>query len=541
MRLFSARAVERVQDGTGSKLLEYVLALDQGTTSSRAILYDRTGTIRGIAQREFQQIYPQAGWVEHDPEEIWASQMSVAVEALSRANCRPRDIAALGITNQRETTIVWERKTGKPVYNAIVWQDRRTAAICKELWAQGLEESIRQKTGLVIDAYFSATKIMWILENVEGAREKANAGELAFGTVDCWLTWHLTSGRVHAIDATNASRTMLFNIQEGKWDQELLQALKIPSSLLPEVRSSSGQFAQVSTSLALGGIPITGVAGDQQAALFGQACFHPGMAKCTYGTGAFLLQTLGVETKPSRNCLLTTIAWQRDNRFAYAMEGSVFVAGSVVQWLRDGLGIIRSSEEVEPLALSVPDNDDVFLVPAFTGLGAPHWDPHARGTIIGITRGTKAGHIARAALESIAYQVADLLGAMQEDSGIPLKVLRVDGGAARNDTLLQFQADLLGIPVVRSAGAESTSLGAAFLAGLAAGYWKNLEEIEALWKAGREFQPRRARKEMESLRTRWHQALGRAKAWHEPKSSTSGSPPAVDGRGEVGNTDGRTQ
>jgi glycerol kinase len=373
---------------------------------------------------------------------------------------------------------------------------------------------------------------MWILENVKGAREKAEAGELAFGTVDSWLIWNLTSGKLHTIDATNASRTMLFNIHEGTWDQDLLNALHIPASLLPGVRPSSGTDAHVSTSLALGGIPITGVAGDQQAALFGQACFHPGMAKCTYGTGAFLLQTLGAESKQSNNRLLTTIAWQRDNILEYAMEGSVFVAGSVVQWLRDGLGIIRASEEVEALALGVPDNGGVYVVPAFTGLGAPHWDPHARGTIIGITRGTKAGHIARASLESIAYQVADLLGAMQEDSGIPIKVLRADGGAARNDTLLQFQADLLGIPVVRSARAESTSLGAAFLAGLAVGFWKDMEEIQDRWKIGKEFHPSRAKEEMENLRSRWHQALGRAKAWNEPEGKTRGSLPILDNPAE---------
>ena len=521
--------------------MEYVLALDQGTTSSRAVLYDRDGTICSLAQREFEQIYPRAGWVEHDPEEIWVSQMSVAVEALSRANSRPRDIAALGITNQRETTIVWERKTGKPVHNAIVWQDRRTAPICKELWEQGLEETIRQKTGLLIDAYFSASKIMWILENVKGAREKAEAGELAFGTVDSWLIWNLTSGKLHTIDATNASRTMLFNIHEGTWDQDLLNALHIPASLLPGVRPSSGTDAHVSTSLALGGIPITGVAGDQQAALFGQACFHPGMAKCTYGTGAFLLQTLGAESKQSNNRLLTTIAWQRDNILEYAMEGSVFAAGSVVQWLRDGLGIIRASEEVEALALSVPDNGDVYVVPAFTGLGAPHWDPQARGTIIGITRGTKAGHIARASLESIAYQVADLLDAMQEDSGIPIKALRVDGGAARNDTLLQFQADLLGIPVVRSARAESTSLGAAFLAGLAVGFWKNLEEVQTRWKVGKEFHPGRAKKDVEYLRGRWQQALGRAKAWGEAEGKMAGSLAADDGQEDGSNTEVMTK
>jgi glycerol kinase len=507
--------------------LEYILALDQGTTSSRAVLFDQSGTIRGLGQREFSQIFPRPGWVEHDPEEIWASQMSVAVEALSRANCRPRDVAALGITNQRETTIVWDRKSGKPIYNAIVWQDRRTATICQELREQGLEETVRQKTGLLIDAYFSASKIMWILENVKSAREKAHASELAFGTVDSWLIWNLTSGKLHAIDATNASRTMLFNIHKGGWDRDLLDALHIPASLLPEVRPSCGEFAPVSTSLALGGVPITGVAGDQQAALFGQACFDPGMAKCTYGTGAFLLQTLGEESKQSRNRLLTTVAWQRDGKLEYAMEGSVFTAGSVVQWLRDGLGILRTSEEVEPLALSVPDNGGVYVVPAFTGLGAPHWDSFARGMIIGITRGTKAGHIARASLESIAYQVADLLDAMQEDSGIPIKVLRVDGGAARNDTLLQFQADMLGMSVVRPAITETTSLGAAFLAGLAVGFWKNMQEIQTQWKVDKEFRPGRAGNEVAYLRSRWHRAVGRASAWSEPEGKMPGSLPAV--------------
>ena len=493
--------------------MKYVLALDQGTTSSRAILYDRSGAICGLAQREFEQIYPSAGWVEHDPEEIWTSQISVAVEALSRADAHPRDIAAIGITNQRETTIVWERKTGKPICNAIVWQDRRTAGICQQLRERGLEETIRQKTRLVVDAYFSASKIMWILENVKGARQKAEAGELAFGTVDSWLLWKLTGGKLHAIDASNASRTMLFNIHEGVWDRELLGALRIPDSLLPEVRSSSGEYAQAAPDSALAGVPIAGVAGDQQAALFGQACFSPGMAKCTYGTGAFLLQTLGEESKESRNRLLTTVAWKREGKLEYALEGSVFVAGSVVQWLRDGLGIIRASGDVEGLALSVPDSGDVYMVPAFVGLGAPHWDPHARGMIIGITRGTKAGHIARAAIESVAYQVADLIDAMEQDSGIPLEVLRVDGGAARNDTLLQFQADLLGIPVVRPAHTETTALGAAFLAGLAVGFWKSPEEIQAHWKVDKEFRPQRSKTEMGKLLSRWHEALERAKAW----------------------------
>ncbi len=498
--------------------MEYILALDQGTTSSRAILYDRDGSIHAVAQREFQQIYPRPGWVEHDPEEIWASQISVAVEALSRGHCRPSDVAALGITNQRETTIVWDRTTGVPVYPAIVWQDRRTADICQRLRDQGLEEAVGRKTGLLIDAYFSATKILWILENVDGARARAEAGELAFGTVDTWLIWNLTNGQVHATDATNASRTMLFNIQDGCWDQELLDALQIPASLLPEVRPSSGEYARVSTTLALGGIPITGVAGDQQAALFGQACFRPGMAKCTYGTGAFLLQAIGGQSKQSRNRLLTTVAVQKDTGLEYAMEGSVFVAGSVAQWLRDGLGLIRKSEDIEALALSTPDNGDVYLVPAFTGLGAPHWDPYARGLIIGITRGTTSGHIARAALESIAYQVADLITAMQEDSGVPIHELRVDGGAVRNDTLLQFQADLLGIPVVRPAVTETTSLGAAFLAGLAVGFWKDTDEIQTQWKADQRFVPQMDPEEVARLRGRWHRALGRAKAWAEMDS-----------------------
>jgi glycerol kinase len=501
--------------------LDYILALDQGTTSSRAVIYDKSGSIRSIVQREFQQFYPQAGWVEHDPAEIWASQMGVAIEAVSRAQVRPRNIAALGITNQRETTIIWDRKTGVPIYNAIVWQDRRTAELCNQLRKGGLEDVIRQKTGLLIDAYFSASKIMWMLENVEGAREKAVAGELAFGTVDSWLIWNLTSGKLHAMDATNASRTMLFNIHEGTWDKDLLSAMRIPESLLPTVRQSSEVYSTVSTTLGLADIAIAGVAGDQQAALFGQACFRPGMAKCTYGTGAFLLQTLGEESKASRNRLLTTVAWQRNKKLEYAMEGSIFIAGSVVQWLRDGLGLIRSSEDVESLALSVADNGDVYLVPAFTGLGAPHWDPHARGTIIGITRGTKAGHIARASLESIAFQADDLLKAMMDDSEIPIEQLRVDGGAARNDTLMQFQADLLGIPVVRPAITETTSLGAAYLAGLAVDFWKNTDEIQSQWKMDKEFQPSASAGEVDRLRDRWHQALERAKGWHEADSQAN--------------------
>ena len=427
--------------------MKYILALDQGTSSSRAILYDHEGNTRGVAQREFEQIYPQAGWVEHDPGEIWSSQISVAVEALSRAHARPRDLAAIGITDQRETTIVWDRSTGEPIYNAIVWQDRRTAGICQQMREKGLEDTVRAKTGLLIDPYFSGTKVAWILENVAGARKRAEAGELAFGTVDSWLIWNLTSGHQHVIEITNASRTLLFNIHERAWDEELLNAMNIPRSLLPEVKSSSEEYARVSTSLGLGDVTIAGVAGDQQAALFGQACYRPGMAKCTYGTGAFLLQNIGTEAKESKNRLLTTVAWKLGDRVEYAMEGSIFVAGSVVQWLRDGLRIIQSSEDVEALALSVPDAGDVYLVPAFTGLGAPHWDPHARGMLIGITRGTTSGHIARAAIESIAFQTADLLDALRKDSQLDLGQLRVDGGASRNDTMLQFQADLLQIPL----------------------------------------------------------------------------------------------
>jgi glycerol kinase len=501
--------------------MKYVLALDQGTTSSRAILFDQHGAIHSTAQREFEQHYPRAGWVEHDPEEIWSTQISVAVEALSRGNARPRDVVALGITDQRETTVVWDRDSGEPVYNAIVWQDRRTASICDKLREKGLEQVIQEKTGLLIDAYFSASKIMWILDNVPGARQKAEAGKLAFGTVDSWLIWNLTSGRVHAIDATNASRTMLFNIHQGKWDRDLLKEMHIPESLLPEVHPSSNIYGNVSTTLGLGDIPIAGVAGDQQAALFGQTCFTPGQAKCTYGTGAFLLQNIGPKPVISSHRLLTTVAWQLDNKMEYALEGSIFIAGSVVQWLRDGLGIIQRSEDVERLALTVPDNGGVYIVPAFTGLGAPHWDAYARGTLIGITRGTTAGHIARAALEAIAYQAADLLHAMQDDSGIPIKELRVDGGAAVNDTLMQFQADLLRIPVIRPAITETTALGSAYLAGLAVGFWKSLDEVKQHWKLDKTFHPQKSDTEIHRLRSRWHDALERSKAWEKPTNGKS--------------------
>lgn len=495
--------------------MPYVLALDQGTTSSRAILFDEEGAVRASAQREFEQLYPQRGSVEHRPQDIWSSLISVAIEALSRAGARPRDIKAIGITNQRETTIIWDRKTGEPIANAIVWQDRRTASICDLLRQEGLEGPVREKTGLLIDAYFSGTKIMWLLDHVPGARAKAEKGELAFGTVDSWLLWNLTSGSVHRTDVTNASRTMLFNIHTLQWDRELLEAMRIPSSLLPEVRSSSERFAAVSTTLGLSDIPICGVAGDQHAALFGQTCFEAGTAKCTYGTGAFLLQNMGETAKPSAHRLLTTIAWQLRGRTEYALEGSIFTAGSVVQWLRDGLGIIKSSSEVEELARSVPDAGGVYLVPAFTGLGAPHWDPHARGSLLGLTRGTTGGHIARGALEGIAFQVADLLEAMQSDSGLPVRELRVDGGAASNNLLMQFQADLLQIPLLRPAVTETTSLGAAYLAGLAAGFWGNEEAIRSHWKLERTFTPERKPDEVQLMRERWAKAVERSRNWSD--------------------------
>ena len=495
--------------------MSYILALDQGTTSSRAIVFDHDGAIRAVAQKEFTQIFPTAGWVEHDPGEIWASQIGVAVEALGRAQVRPNELAAIGITNQRETTIVWDRETGEPVYNAIVWQDRRTADYCERLKAQGAGETIQAKTGLLIDAYFSASKIRWILDNVPGAKARADAGTLAFGTVDSWLVWKLTSRARHITDVSNASRTMLFNIHTLKWDEELLTLFGVPASMLPEVRSSSEVYGNVSDSLGIERVPIAGIAGDQQAALFGQMCRQPGMSKNTYGTGCFLLQNIG--TKPTRSTqqLVTTVAWQIGGRTDYALEGSVFIGGAVVQWIRDGLGLIRTAAEIEPLAASVGDNGGVYLVPAFAGLGAPHWDPYARGTIVGITRGTSSGHIARAALESIAYQVADLLDAMAADAGIPLKELRVDGGAASNNMLMQFQADLLGVPVVRPAITETTALGAAYLAGLAVGYWKSVDDVSGQWKVDRRFEPAMPRAAAKALRERWTSALQRSKAWEK--------------------------
>ena len=491
----------------------YILALDQGTTSSRAILFDRDGGIKGVAQREFRQIFPAPGWVEHDPMEIWTSQASVAVEVLAGGGVRARDVAAIGITNQRETTIVWDRKTGVPVCNAIVWQDRRTAEVCDRLRSEGAEPVFRERSGLVVDAYFSGTKLAWILDHVDGARRRAEAGDLAFGTVDTWLLWKLTDGRLHITDASNASRTLLFNIHTFQWDDELLHALRVPRSLLPEVRSSSEVYGEVTTTLGLESVILGGVAGDQQAALFGQMCTSPGMTKNTYGTGCFMLQHTGANAPASRHKLLTTVAWMRDGRAAYALEGSVFVGGAVVQWLRDGLGIIRSSSEIEALAMSVPDNGGVYVVPAFAGLGAPHWDPYARGTIVGLTRGSTAAHIARAALESIAYQSADLLDAMQADAGVRLAELRVDGGASQNDLLMQFQSDLIGAPVVRPTITETTALGAAYLAGLAVGFWKSDDEIASQWRTERRFEPSMPASHTRELRAHWTQALARARDW----------------------------
>lgn len=492
-----------------------ILALDQGTTSSRAIVYDHEGNARAVAQKEFTQLFPRPGWVEHDPQEIWASQIGVAVEALGRAQARPADVAAIGMTNQRETTIVWDRATGAPIANAIVWQDRRTADFCEQLKADGASGLIQEKTGLLVDAYFSATKIRWLLDNVPGARARAHAGKLLFGTVDTWLLWKLTDRGVHATDVSNASRTMLFNIHDLAWDAELLELFQIPASMLPVVRGSSEIYGHVSRALGIESIPISGIAGDQQAALFGQMCLAPGMSKNTYGTGCFLLQNIGTSATRSRHQLITTVAWKIGNRTEYALEGSVFIGGAVVQWVRDGLGLVRTAPEIESLAATVPDNGGVYLVPAFSGLGAPHWDSYARGTIVGITRGTTAGHLARAALESIAYQVADLLDAMHADAGVPLTELRVDGGAAVNDTLMQFQADLLGVPVIRPEVTETTALGAAYLAGLAVGYWSSVDEVSRQWRVGRRFEPQMPRSAVNTLRARWTEAVARSRGWSE--------------------------
>ncbi len=494
----------------------FILALDAGTTSVRAILFDHSGQIAAVAQREIRQIFPQPGWVEHDPEEIWSSQVAVAMEALGSVGAAPGDIAAIGITNQRETSIVWDRETGEPVHNAIVWQDRRTAGMCDQLRRDGALKMIQKRTGLLLDAYFSATKVTWILDNVPGARKKAEQGKLAFGTVDSWLVWKLTSRSRHITDASNASRTLLLNIHTGEWDQELLKLFRIPASMLPEVRSSSEVYGHVNSTLGLQDIPIGGIAGDQQAALFGQMCIKPGGTKSTYGTGCFLLQNTGAKAVDSKNRLLTTIAWKIGQKTDYAQEGSVFIGGAVVQWLRDGLKLIRSAPEINDLAATVKDSGGLFLVPAFAGLGAPHWDSYARGLLIGITRDATGAHVARAALEGVAFQVADLLEAMQSDTGKKLRELRVDGGLTRSELLMQFQADILGIPIVRPAVTETTALGAAYLAGLATGFWKNLQDEASQWKAEKVFEPKMRRAQAGELRARWQEALARAKQWEHP-------------------------
>lgn len=494
---------------------KYILALDQGTTSSRAIIFDRNGKIVAVAQKEFRQIYPNPGWVEHDPDDIWSSQSSVTAEVIARSGIRTDEIASIGITNQRETALVWDRETGEPVYNAIVWQDRRTAEDCKKLLSAGKSEMIKQKTGLIIDAYFSATKVQWILDHVKGARERAEDGKLCFGTVDSWLVWKFTRGKVHVTDITNASRTMLFNIFDDCWDEELLSLFNIPSSILPEVKSSSELFATTSGDTTGFSLPITGIAGDQQAALFGQLCLEPGMVKNTYGTGCFMVMNTGEKPVHSNARLLTTIAWKLNGSITYALEGSIFIAGAVVQWLRDELQIIRSAEETEKLAESVENNNGVYLVPAFAGLGAPHWDQFARGTIVGLTRGAGKAHIARAALECIAFQVADVVDAMQKDYDGAIKELRVDGGASANNFLMQFQSDILGTSVTRPSVLETTALGAAYLAGLSAGFWKDTSELGSQWNIGKKYLPSMDKKLREKELMNWHRALERSKGWIE--------------------------
>ena len=488
---------------------QYILALDQGTSSSRAIVFDHKGDICSVAQKEFTQYFPKPGWVEHDPKEIWSSEASVIAEAITRIGINGKDLAAIGITNQRETTIIWDAETGEPVYNAIVWQDRRTSEFCDTLKEKGLTEKIREKTGLIIDAYFSGTKVRWILENVPGAREKAEAGKLRFGTVDTWLIWNLTRGEKHVTDVTNASRTMLFNINTLEWDKELLQLLDIPKSMLPEVCSSSEVYGYTKTTIFAHAVPIAGIAGDQQAALFGQMCTEPGAVKNTYGTGCFLLMNSGEKPIMSKNQLLTTIAWKIGEKVTYALEGSIFVGGSVVQWLRDGLGIIKSSSEVEELAASVEDNGGVYFVPALTGMGAPYWDQYAHGGIHGITRGTKAAHIARAALEGIAFQTMDIVNAMEKDAGVKLAELKVDGGASRNNLMMQFQADVLGAKVVRPQVTETTALGACYLAGLATGFWGSIDKIKKQWQADRTFEPAAPQEKTDALKAGWADAIAR--------------------------------
>jgi len=493
--------------------MKAVLAFDQGTTSSRAIAFGRDGRILGTAQQEFRQIFPQPGWVEHDAEEIWRTQRDVASQALAAAGLAAADVAAVGITNQRETTVLWDRKTGRPVAPAIVWQDRRTAARCDALRQEGREPLFASRTGLLLDAYFSGTKLAWLLEHVAGARERARRGELAFGTIDSWLVWHLSGGRVHATDASNASRTLLFNIHTLDWDEELLAILDIPRAVLPKVVASSEVVARTDCEGLPNGLAVAGIAGDQQAALFGQACHRPGMAKNTYGTGCFLLMNTGEKPAASRNRLLTTVAWQRGGRTAYALEGSVFIAGAAIQWLRDGLGIIARAADIDALAATVPDAGGVHFVPALSGLGAPYWDPHARGTIVGITRGTTKAHLARATLEAIAFQSAELIEAMAADSGIPLAELRVDGGATASNLLMQMQADLLGVPVVRPRVTETTALGAAYLAGLATGFWRDEEEIASLWSRDRVFEPTLSRGESAARLEEWKRAVERSREW----------------------------
>ena len=494
--------------------MPHVLSLDAGTTSCRAIVFDERGAIAAVAQKEFEQHFPKPGWVEHNADEIWGTQIGVAAEALAQARLAPGDLRGIGITNQRETAVIWDRRTGVPIHRAIVWQDRRTSGLCDELRAAGHAGLIQQRTGLLIDAYFSATKIAWLLDNVPGARAAAEAGQLAFGTIDTWLVWKLTGGKRHVTDATNASRTMLYNIHSGEWDADLLRLLRIPASLLPEVCSSSEVYGETPGGLISSQpVPIAGIAGDQQAALFGQLCLASGQTKTTYGTGCFMLQSTGEQVLESKNRLLTTIACRRGGKTTYALEGSVFIGGAVVQWLREGLEIIRKSGDVSTLAATVPDNGGVYLVPAFAGLGAPHWDSDARGLMIGLTRGTNKAHIARAAIESIAFQVADLVQAMQADSGMPLPEMRVDGGASKDDLLMQFQADLLGVPLVRPAETETTALGAAYLAGLAVGLWRGTDELVSLQKIDRRYEPNMPREKVAALRQQWQRAVERAKAW----------------------------
>ncbi len=492
---------------------KYILALDQGTTSSRAVLFDHNGEIKSSAQKEFTQFFPETGWVEHDPMEIWSSQVGVAAEAMSKLGINGTAVAGIGITNQRETTIVWDRKTGKPVYNAIVWQDRRTSKYCDELREKGFADMVTDKTGLILDAYFSGTKVKWILDNVEGARERAEKGELAFGTVDSWLVWNLTQGRTHVTDATNASRTLLYNIHTLEWDDELLELMNIPKSILPNVKSSSEIYDYSNTTFFASKVPIAGIAGDQQSAMFGQMCIEEGMVKNTYGTGCFILVNTGEKPFISKNKLITTIALSLNGKVTYALEGSIFIGGAVVQWLRDGLRIINTSTDVEALAKTVDDNGDVYFVPAFTGLGAPYWDPYARGTIVGLSRGINRGHIARAALEGIAFQTLDVLEAMKKDTHMDYTEMRVDGGAANNNLLMQFQSDILKKPVVRPTITETTALGAAYLAGLATGFWKDIEEIKQQWKIDKRFSPEMNSETATQHITKWKNAVSKAKSW----------------------------